>query len=937
MASTFFQVRYYDRDNPSAVPILEPAKKGSITLDFKGADDKIQTIIGSTCVADVLDPASLDGKFTYFYTSDETRWLTQIWMIEPDAGDRETLFWQGHIMPEQYEEPYTTNNLFVKVLATDGLGRLKGKYLDDTFYSDEHTVLSALSACLEATGNDFELYFAPAIINAVNRYWHEVWVSGESFRESVKDDGTYVRKTCYKILEELLETLQCVCYQDWGRWFIVGYNIQPIESYRYHHYDATGNYLNDVTINRTPYNVKPVQLTTPNVGIRTPYKEITVRTPIQETVLPTALVEAPRDGWVLPAPLTILNVGERLLFRHWLVEGYNNTGDATGWTPVVRPKDGILNLGLPRNADNAGRYVRLDRRLYVEEGQKLKAGFDFDYPLDLGQGVNIIIAFVVDDEAGNVTEVLQEVRFDADRLLDVYESYQDQLTKEWVVRHNGYLDVHIFKPTSTGTTTRELFLKDLSIEDVDYSEEFTASSVINEDYSIIEDIPLPYGDDVRGATHSFRLAALEDRSVDLYTKVIAIQSVFAFEGKEYVVLDLRELFFVKDFPTRVQVRQGGVGAFVTVPSPEVTYNFMNGEQMVFSYDAATLGFVIGTGDVLQVLVKDYVYPTGDRAGWQQWVDGVYDILPKRYGAVVTDIYRNLYQDPHLYLDISLKNIVTFSSLISFNFQQDRTFYPLNLRLQLDTGRVTGRFNEAFYGREVTDNIPPIVDAGSDQELAATDTTADLLATESDPDGVIVSRLWEVVSGVATITSTGTLATGITGIGSDVVTFRITVTDDDGATASDTVTLRRVAEFTINNTILEDTNDVDPENQTVVRKERLVFAPVIPSGELVTIDHNVLLQKTDDPAGAITSVFFECRKNGVLVSQMSDAGTDTFTISYINGDVIEYEVSSDSQTGPGLGSTSGLSRVRLQNISFQTGLGTVTNSPYTIQASSSVSG
>ena len=929
MAKTYFQVRYYDRENPDATPIIEPAKKSSVQLSFSGGDDKIQTIIGSTCTAQILDPESLDGKFSYFYTSDETRWRTQIWFVDPDDSSRDRLFWQGHIMPEQYEEPYTSDNLFVKTLATDGLGRLKGKYMDDIYYEQEHSVMDYISHLLELSGNTLDLYFAPAIINKSQPLWHNIYVSGSCFRESEK------KETAYKVLESLLENLQCVLYQDWGNWFMVGYNIQPIESYLYHHY-IENVYQGEIEITRVPQDVKPVQLDTPTVGIRTPYKEITVTTPIQETAFSEELVEQSRDGWVLPAPLDTLNVGERLLFRRWLVEGYNFTGDATGWTPIVRPKDGKLNIAFPNGVYDETKYLRLDSKLFVVKGQKIKIDFDFEFPLDLGDNVRIRVDFIVDDLNGNSTVVTQEVRFDSDTLPDDTE-HEDQLTKEFVVGHNGYLDVRIYKPTATTTVLVLMKLRSLTIEDVDYEEVYTVTNVINEDYSIIEDVDLTLGDDVKGGDCTFRLEKLEDRSVDFYTKDLDIKSVFVFDSVHYVVLDLRELFFVKDYPNNIEVQQGGAGAIVALVIDEVVFNFEQGEQMVFAYDPDVLGFTIATTDVLQCKVKDYVYPVGDREPWQEWYDGVYNLLPKRYADIVGSIRRNLYLDPHLYLDVSLLGIYTFSTLISFNYKGDKTFYPLNITLDLDTGVTRGYYNEAFYGKPITENIPPIVDAGPDQTLTDAQDTASLLAAESDPDGVIVSRLWEVINGTAVITTPTSLATDLTGITSDEVTMQITVTDDDGATASDTMQLLRALDYTLNNTILENTNTVDPETQTVVRKEQLVLAPLVPYGELVTIQHAVTLSKSDDAAGASTSVFFECRKNGQLIAQASDEGTQTFSISYINGDVITYEVSSDSQTGPGLGTTQGSSKVVLSGFSFQTGLGTVTNSPYTVQAQSQVSG
>lgn len=936
MDRTCFQVRYYDRQNTDATPIIHPAIQNSVQLDYKGGKNKIQDIIGSVCDVKILDPTSADARFESFYTSDETRWRTQIWYIDPDDPSRNRVFWQGHIMPEQYSEPYTTDNLRISVRATDGLGRLKGKKFSDTFYSSEHTVVQVLSDCLAATGNDFSLYLSPAITNATVPEWENIYVSGALWAGDDGDDFESV----YEILKDVLRSLQCIVYQEWGRWFVVGYNKQAIEDITYRRYDASGVYQETLNLDRTPYDVSAVQLVTPVLDIVTPLKQIAVRSSVPETVLPTSLSDEKREDYALVAPLDVVNVGQRLLFRNWLVEGYDATiGTDTFFAPIVRPDRGKLVIGIPRGEFDANKYVRLERKLFVTQGQKLKVDFNFTYSLNLDKGVRIVIAFVVDDLDGNETTVEQEVRFDDDALLDTYERFDDQLTKEFIVRSNGYLDIRIYKPTAgaNANLVPAMELESISIEDIDYMDEEKCESVINEDYSIVEDITLPISDIVKEGAAGFRLSPLDNRTVDLYDKDLDIKSVFAVDGIDYVVLDLRELFFVDDFRESIQVQQGSAGPWVDVVITDVVYNYQDGEQMVFSYPADVLGFVISTGDSLRCQVKDYVYPAGSREGWQQWVDDVYGILPARYCDVVAGIYRNLYNDTHNRLNIKLKNIITYSTLFSFHYKEQKTWYPLNLKLQLDTGYSDVIANEAYYGRPVSDNIPPIVDAGPDQELTDSQNTASLQATAADPDGVIVSQLWTVVTGSVIINTPNALATTLSGVNDDIVTLQITVTDDDGATASDTVTLRRKKDYAVSNTIIEDTNDVDPESQTVIREEQLGFSPVIPAGQILTIEHNVLLQKTDDAAGASTTVFFECRKNGQLVAQMSDAGTQTFSLSYINGDTITYEVSSDSQTAPGEGSSNGLSRVRLQNFSFQTGIGVITNSPYTIQASSSVSG
>ena len=84
------------------------------------------------------------------------------------------------------------------------------------------------------------------------------------------------------------------------------------------------------------------------------------------------------------------------------------------------------------------------------------------------------------------------------------------------------------------------------------------------------------------------------------------------------------------------------------------------------------------------------------------------------------------------------------------------------------------------------NQPPIANAGPDPSVDA-DTVVILMGTASDPDGTIVSYLWEQTGGTVVVLS-GAESAIATFIAPDVpadetLTFRLAVTDNDGAEAS----------------------------------------------------------------------------------------------------------------------------------------------------------
>src|SRR5215203_1113296 len=86
------------------------------------------------------------------------------------------------------------------------------------------------------------------------------------------------------------------------------------------------------------------------------------------------------------------------------------------------------------------------------------------------------------------------------------------------------------------------------------------------------------------------------------------------------------------------------------------------------------------------------------------------------------------------------------------------------------------------------NQSPAVNAGTDQTIVLPTSSVTLTGTASDPDGSIASYSWSKVSGPAggTITSAASASTTVTGLVQGIYSFRLTVTDNGGAVATDDV-------------------------------------------------------------------------------------------------------------------------------------------------------
>lgn len=86
------------------------------------------------------------------------------------------------------------------------------------------------------------------------------------------------------------------------------------------------------------------------------------------------------------------------------------------------------------------------------------------------------------------------------------------------------------------------------------------------------------------------------------------------------------------------------------------------------------------------------------------------------------------------------------------------------------------------------NTPPVANAGLDQNITLPTATVTLSGTGTDADGTIASYAWTKISGPTsgTITSATAASTTVTGLAAGSYQFGLTVTDNSGALAKDTV-------------------------------------------------------------------------------------------------------------------------------------------------------
>ena len=121
----------------------------------------------------------------------------------------------------------------------------------------------------------------------------------------------------------------------------------------------------------------------------------------------------------------------------------------------------------------------------------------------------------------------------------------------------------------------------------------------------------------------------------------------------------------------------------------------------------------------------------------------------------------------------------------------RIIYYCILLVSLTVSACSGGGGGGNKEQPIQQNLPPTVDAGNDQ-TAPPSATVNLSATASDSDGTVVSYSWSQTAGdTVSLSSPDSSSTSFAMPSNPTATafsFTVAVTDNDGARASDTVTV-----------------------------------------------------------------------------------------------------------------------------------------------------
>lgn len=804
--------------------VVEQASASGITLSWNGGDTKDDFgIVSSILNFDMLTRTAEDAAFINFFTGDEKRFKV---LVKDNATD--VIIWQGYILPDLYSEPYKNVSFFVAFGATDGLGRLKGKYLSNEYYNKEKSLVDIFCKILNLIGLEIDLYFSPAIENSFNKDWNDIYLDTINFLTQEKKNDAYT------IFETLLKNTLCVCYQADNRWYIEGLNVRQFRSVKYQVYDiTTATQIGVAEYDRLLKRVTP--LVTPVVTQIPPYNEIVVSHKKITPTFPETIAAEKNDGWAIVSGV----VGE-VYSTDWIGHGgMLERCLAPDYAPHIfhrgNERDGAFGtVDFPQ--DNT-RFLSLRKKIFYKKGQRINMSFEFGLqryysfvpaPEDVSVWKNcfkyeiLFNGVVIYGNNDNSVVYFEDLNFDA--------AGKALLSIDHIFTAEGLFDVKIYGLTGI---MQETNLKSISIDKAEinvfgFIEDQQERDLISGEFSIDKEVELTFADDNSGMSPAFRLSRLNQETSFFVRIDVPVIHSFTLDGKFYLQIDLAGVNLIAEnlFTVFSALDDSPVEIINTY------YNFKDGEQMVVE----TLAFY----DALYV--KKYASDdiTESRLYWEEWTDVIYKIEKSSYAKIVANIYRRMFNTAVEKIDFVVKNSVKFNDIILFNYVFDKDFFVLNCSWNLDENNTTLTLGRSFYKDVETTapedkNIPPIVVAGADIYVNADERSVTFNAAAYDPDGFIVSIVWtkEIGGFGDIIVSPNSLQTVIDNLTEDYYKYKIEVTDNDGATAVDYIEIYRVVSVNASLVLEEENNTGALVNFYKYRKYKLVFDKPLPANAVLS--------------------------------------------------------------------------------------------------------
>lgn len=881
MAVTF-TIYIIDTVTGDTVTEVKNARKDSLQINWNGTDTLDgKFIIGSSFTFTIGDTTHTDGYFKHLFTADEFRYKVELWQ-DDDMQAPELLLWVGYLLPDEYTEPYANGTIFVQCTATDGLGRLQGKYLPTAYQTGEHSYITILSEVLKLLNIGNTLYFKNAIYPASGQTYDTIYLNTELF---TGDDA-------YTVLNKLCNNVNRI-YQRNGIWFFEGLNYaqQRVVNFEVYNLQAIAA---PTTLQYTRIMKEVYTELGHDIVYLPPYGRIETNRKKSETYFNESLLGT---NFLDGVNLQPGDVSAFLYNLNWVGHGgfymfYEN--DTTG----------MFNVG---NAYNETEYVNLRQPVYLKKNRRYIITLDFELQTY--------------EDPESVTGLSNEDVFDKGRWKDpfnykiflggylyrtnifgatdnrksLYFSKQGNASMSFTLNLNNdsFLDINLYRPHKKYDGSNYLpnnitgiYVSNFEVRDLDEASEddvITLTHDSESEFTMVNNFQLDLYSDKTGT--SLQLAPLQAANTTYQEFTVPIRYITTYKGYYYLSLPIYALYMLQTTGAEM------VGVNVV----DVLYNWLGGNENVIKTDTA----ITMPANVV-IRVYDLVAVT-NRVTWDEWTDGVYQIEKQTYQQSVLNVYKRLFNKALIQMRCTGIDNIMFGDFIWFNYDGVFNYIINNCEWNL-SGKSIVILQQANYYAEPVISGPDFVyysEVGDDETIAFQVFTL---------NGWIANYTWELVSGnmdISPRTPVGNLyEIDVDNIQEDSV-LRLTVTDNEGLTAQKEVRVVLI-DFQLVYTFLEGNQSPGPGGVGSVlwAEWELKLPDDFPQDSAVLLDITIDFENKSGPVADVVNQS-TIYKNGVgwYVNNFNqktegDGDVQTFaeniTLNLFAGDVIKLRIEQSTE-------------------------------------------
>lgn len=225
-----YTVEIWTKDFTGYEDSFDPADNPMTGQILPSGDDPFDPFAPSTLTL-LIDITDFTGDLPDFTSRDDRLYWVKVFANNPDY-----YVWQGFILMDAVNVPFTTGRIFLELVCTDGLALLANiPYVPTSAdFNVTETVSTEIINCL----NLIALPDGYTLNLACNIYAQGMDENFSTFSQTyirpstwLQSDGTY--ETTYTVLSEIARGYGCQVYQSDGQWWVGNINERAEDSIRF--------------------------------------------------------------------------------------------------------------------------------------------------------------------------------------------------------------------------------------------------------------------------------------------------------------------------------------------------------------------------------------------------------------------------------------------------------------------------------------------------------------------------------------------------------------------------------------------------------------------------------------------------------------------------------------------------------------------------------